>query len=178
MSHPTVELQPYQTEDFLSIKNHDRADAAVMEIFAMMFGFEIRAVDVANSECPLPDLDERTAIVGFSGSMRGSCQIRISVPAATSIASAMLGGAPIDDGDDDSINDAIGELCNMLAGSWKNGVAALSSECALSPPTVISGRDYRVHMSKPSTKLSRRYEFEGHALHFTLYRENSDPGGE
>ena len=62
-------------------------------------------------------------------------------------------------GGDDSINDALGELCNMLAGGWKNEVPGLSSECALSPPTVISGRDYKVHLSKPSVKLSRIYQF-------------------
>ena len=148
------------------------------EIFKMMFDFDIKAMDLPSDACPPPVLDERTAIVkqSFSGAMRGSCQIRISVLAAKSIASAMLGGVPIDD--DDSINDALGELCNMLAGGWKNGVPSLSSACALSPPTVISGHDYKVHMSKPSSKLSRRYRFGAHALHLTLYRENTESAGE
>jgi chemotaxis protein CheX len=174
MSDSAGVLKSYGTEDFLSVENLDRADAVVAEVFEMMFGFDIKVVDLTSHGCPLPDLDERTAIVGFSGSMRGSCQIRISVIAARAIASAMLGGIPIDD-DDDSVNDALGELCNMLAGGWKNCVPSLSSECALSPPTVISGRDYKVHMSKPSAKLSRRYQFDTHMLHLTLYRESVEP---
>ena len=40
----------------------------------------------------------------------------------------------------------------MLAGGWKKTTPGLSSKCVLSPPTVISGRNYKVHMSKPSLK--------------------------
>ena len=166
--------RPYCARDFLAPESLDRADDTVIEIFRMMFGFEIGVVDVPDPNLPRPEPAELTAIVGFSGAMRGSCQIRIGSQAARSIASAMLGGAPIDEGDD-SINDALGELCNMLAGGWKNGISALSSECALSPPTVISGKDYKVHMHKPSVSLSRTYQFEAHALYLTLHCEDIGP---
>ena len=173
---PTSTAPPnsYRTEDLFSPTNVRHADETVTEIFRVMFGFEINAIDSANSDSSSPQQDERTAIVGFSGSMRGSCQIRISSLAARSIASAMLGGAPIDE-EDDAINDALGELCNMLAGGWKNGIPELSSTCALSPPTVISGRNYQIHMSKPSAKLSRTYQFDSHALYLTIYREEKEP---
>jgi chemotaxis protein CheX len=170
MSNSTAELKSYRAEDFLSPENLDLADATVTEIFKLMFGFDIMAVEPPISGVVPIAGSERTAIVGFSGAMRGSCQVRISTIAAQSIASAMLGGVPIDE-DDDSINDALGELCNMLAGGWKNGVPELSSECALSPPTVISGCDYKVHVSKPSINLSRIYQFDAHMLYLTLCRE-------
>ncbi len=166
----SVEPKSYRAEEFLSPHNLDRADATVTEIFNLMFGFDIKAIELVT--LTQIDCDERTAVVGFSGAMRGSCQIRTSTRAAQSIASAMLGGIPIDE-EDDSINDALGELCNMLAGGWKNGVPELSSECALSPPTVISGRNYKVHISKPSVSLSRTYQFNAHTLFLTLYREES-----
>jgi chemotaxis protein CheX len=171
MPDSSAALKSYGAEEFLCGENLNRADVTVTEIFRMMFGFETE-VDETPSSCPTsPETDERTAIVGFSGAMRGSCQVRISSRAAQAIASAMLGGTPIDESDD-SVNDALGELCNMLAGGWKNCIPGLSSECALSPPTVISGRNYRVHMSKPSVKLSRTYRFAGHALHLTLCCED------
>jgi chemotaxis protein CheX len=163
--------KPYHVEEFLSPATLDRADATITEIFSMMFGFDTEVVNTASPCMPSPERGERTAIVGFSGAMRGSCQISMTSQAARSIASAMLGGAPIEEGDE-SINDALGELCNMLAGGWKNGVPGLSSECALSPPTVISGRDYKVHMSKPSVKVSRIYQFDVHALYLTLCCED------
>lgn len=174
MPETNAQLKPYPVEDFLSLENLDRADATVAEIFRMMFGFESEVM-----EPPIPGLssqeaNERTAVVGFSGAMRGSCQIRMTSHAAQAIASAMLGGAPIEEGDD-SINDALGELCNMLAGGWKNDVPGLASECALSPPTVISGRDYKVHMSKPSVRVSRTYKFDVHVLRLTLCCEDIEP---
>jgi chemotaxis protein CheX len=169
----TVEC-PAQIEEFASSENLQRVDTAVKEIFDMMFGLGI----AANPHCPYPrqshESGERTAIVGFSGSMRGSCQIRISRAAAESIASAMLGGALLD-GNDESINDALGELCNMLAGGWKNGIPNLSSECSLSPPTIIAGMDYKIQMSKPSSRLFRTYKFGEHTMDLTLFREEASP---
>jgi|GEM_PF-590383 len=172
MSITSVEPKAYRADQFLSSHNLDRADATVIEIFNLMFGFEIKVIEFAADGEIQAECDERTAVVGFSGAMRGSCQIRTTTCAARSIASAMLGGIPID-AEDDSINDALGELCNMLAGGWKNGVPELSSECALSPPTVIAGRSYKVHVSKPSVNFSRAYRFNSHTLFLTLYREES-----
>jgi chemotaxis protein CheX len=177
MSSSSVALKSYGAEDFLSAENLILADETVVEIFKMMFGLDIAPAELPSSDLPPSELDERTALVGFSGAMRGSCQVRICAQAAKSIASAMLGGMPIED-DDDSIDDALGELCNMLAGGWKNRIPALSSECALSPPTVISGRDYKVHMHKPSLQLTRIYEFESHMLRLTLHREDIAPAQE
>jgi chemotaxis protein CheX len=172
MSNSNVALKSYGVEDFLSAESRDCADKTVIEVFGVMFGFDAKSIQTST---PNPnDLNERTAIVGFSGAMRGSCQIRMSSDGARSITSAMLGGAPVDE-NDESIDDAVGELCNMLAGGWKNHISALSSECALSPPSVISGRHYKVHLSKPSVSITRIYQFDAHELHLTLHREDISP---
>jgi chemotaxis protein CheX len=176
MQEANTVSKPYHVEDFLSPATLKCADATVAEIFGMMFGFEIAVVEASDCSPDPSELDERTAVVGFSGAMRGSCQIRMISQAARSIASAMLGGAPIEE--DDSINDALGELCNMLAGGWKNNVPELSSECALSPPTVISGGNYKVHMSKPSVNVSRLYQFNTYTLQLTLCCEDIEPAAE
>jgi chemotaxis protein CheX len=173
MPHSGALSKPYRTADFLAVESLDRADEAVIEIFHVMFGLEIRPIDPDDVNLS-PQFGERTAIVGFSGPLRGSCQVRIGGVAARSIASAMLGGVPIEE-DDDAINDALGELCNVLAGSWKNAIPGLSSQCALSPPTVISGCDYKVHIPRPSATLSRTYRFDAHTLFLTLNCEDSGP---
>jgi chemotaxis protein CheX len=171
MPETNTVLKTYHVKEFLSPATLTRADATVAEILGMMFGFEAAVVEASDFGLDSPDSDERTAVVGFSGAMRGSCQVRMTSKAAQSIASAMLGGAPIDEGDD-SINDALGELCNMLAGGWKNDTPGLSSECALSPPTVITGRNYKVHTIKPSVKVSRAYQFDVHTFQLTLCCED------
>ena len=169
MSESMFAVKSYGAQEFLSAENGVRADEAVAEVFSMMLGYEILPVnEAAANGC---EANERTAIVGFSGSMRGTCEIRMTTLAACSVASAMLGGTPVVEGDD-SIDDAIGELCNMLAGGWKNRIHTLSSDCALSPPTVISGGDYKVHVRQPSMKLARVYRFDVHTLHLTLHRQD------
>jgi chemotaxis protein CheX len=110
-----------------------------------------------------------TAIVGISGSRRGSFQIRISSSAARTIASAMLGGEHIDE-NDGSIDDALGEICNMIAGGWKNSILVFSG-CTMSPPTVVSGQNYKVHFHKPSLQLVRTYMFSEHTLSLVVYIE-------
>jgi chemotaxis protein CheX len=166
-----VASMSYETEQFLSTANEVRADEAVAEVFSMMLGYEAKAVEAMPLAPNTGDAYGRTAIVGFSGSMRGSCELRMDSLAARAVCSAMIGDTSIEE--DESIDDAIGELCNMLAGGWKNRVPTLLSSCALSPPTVISGRSYKVHMSSPSAKFSRAYQFDVHTLHLTLHREES-----
>ena len=174
MSVHTISLISSAPEEFASPKSVERLDATVIEIFDMMFGLAIAAdIDGSAPFQATSDLDIRTAIVGFSGSMRGCCQVRVGKVAAESIASAMLGGASLD-GDDQPINDALGELCNMLAGGWKNGIPDLASGCSLSPPTIIAGFAYKIQMSKPSTKLCRVYRFGKHELDLTLVIDESN----
>jgi chemotaxis protein CheX len=165
-----MDLKSSAAEVFLSPASIECIDASVVEVFSMMFGFAIEAVQSPETDPDASGLDERTAVIGFGGRVRGSFQVRISFLAARAIASAMLGGAPVDD--DASIADALGELCNMIAGGWKNAIP-IFSECTLSPPTVISGQDYKLHFHRPSMKLLRAYRFDDHTLNLTLHCELS-----
>ena len=94
--------------------------------------------------------------------------------AAAAVATAMLGGVPTEDAD--SLDDAVGEIANMIAGGWKDRIPTLSSNCNISPPTVITGRAYKVHMSRPSVKIIRCYNFGESYLFLTLRREDVSAG--
>ncbi len=156
------------SEKFLSDGNHRLADEAVFEVFASMLGMPITLTE---PQLPVPsEGEERTAIVGYAGAMRGFCEIQLNQAATSAVASAML-GTPVDD--ECSLDDAIGELANMIGGGWKDRVPTLSSQCALSPPTIIMGRDYKVHTSRPSDRLTRTYQFGDHLLFLTLRREHA-----
>ena len=155
----------YSTQEFLSLENLTFADEAVASVFGMMLGLTAEAVSCPEAQPGGPF--ERAAIVGFSGSLRGSCELRLSGMAARAVTAAMLGGAPVEEGNE-SIDDAIGELCNMVAGGWKNRIEGLASTCSLSPPTVISGCNYKVHISSAATKLARTYRFNDQTLQLTL----------
>ena len=166
MSELLLETKPYTMEEFLSNRNYTLADETVAEIFRTLLGLNVRTLPPSETYIPAAD-NGRTAIVGFSGAMRGYCGVRLTSPAACSIASAMLGGVLMEEGDE-SIDDGVGEICNMIAGGWKNRIPELSSRCSLSPPTVISGRDYKVHTVKPSVTIVRLYAFDEHTIQVVL----------
>ncbi len=167
MSDLLLETKPYRMEDFLSNQNYELADETVAEIFRTLLGLNARRLPTSETNTPSTLENGRTAIVGFSGAMRGYCGVRLSSAAACSIASAMLGGMPMEEGDE-SIDDGVGEICNIIAGGWKNRIPELSSRCSLSPPTVISGRDYKVHTVKPSVTVVRVYAFDEHVIQVVL----------
>jgi chemotaxis protein CheX len=159
----------YTSEEFLSEENIHRADETVFEVFAQMLGLEVSAIP---PPVPEPGVgDERTALVGYSGAMRGCCEVQMNAGAAAAVASAMLGGMPVDD--EASLDDAVGEICNMIGGGWKDRVPSLASLCSISPPTVITGRAYKVHMSRPSLKVARAYRFGEHVVFLVIRREDT-----
>ena len=65
---------------------------------------------------------------------------------------------------DDTVQDAIGEICNMLAGAWKGKVPELAAHCGLSVPAVITGCDYNLHVQAPEFQLHHVYRFDEDAL--------------
>jgi chemotaxis protein CheX len=109
-----------------------------------------------------------TAMVGLTGELRGVLMFSCGEASAVAIASKMLGVSMKEP--DDQTPDAVGEVCNMIAGSFKNKVLGLSEHCALSPPSVITGTDYRLHRQKSKAKESVRVTltFESAPIYVSL----------
>ena len=63
--------------------------------------------------------------------------------------------------------DAVGEICNMVAGNFKNKISGMGDGCMLSVPTVITGGDYSVH-SMVNENLRTVFLFEGEPVILTL----------
>jgi len=84
-----------------------------------------------------------TGMVGFAGTYSGVISIHCPVNLAMKITSSMLG---MECGEvNDDLNDAIGEIANMLGGSVKLVLSKGGLDVKLSIPTVISGEDYTVN---------------------------------
>jgi chemotaxis protein CheX len=60
--------------------------------------------------------------------------------------------------------DAVGEVCNMVAGNFKNKLVGLSEHCMLSVPTVITGADYCLHSLADGGSLEVVLIFEGEPI--------------
>jgi chemotaxis protein CheX len=137
-------------------------DASVEEVFRMMLGVDCRRVTAGGPR----DAESVTAVVGFGGLLSGACVLSTGRAAALDIAGHMAGMefAEIDD----TVKDAIGEICNMLAGAWKGKVPELAANCGLSVPAVITGRDYKLHVQAPEFQLHHWYAFGNSSFSVTI----------
>jgi chemotaxis protein CheX len=137
-------------------------EKATCEVFEIMLG-----TSLGNAVEGSPHFGaDFTAMVGLAGSPCGVVGLRTSSESARRMAAKMLGS------DEASVNenvqDAFGEICNMVAGSFKAKIADLGDGCALSVPTVISGKDYALHSLANGERFEVTFSFEGNPLGVTL----------
>jgi chemotaxis protein CheX len=130
---------------------------AMQEVFELMLN---RPLKIPVVPPPAEGLDI-TAMVGLAGDLCGTFTLRCSARSAARMASHMLGTDPEKSGPE--MWDAVGEICNMVAGNFKNKIRGLGDGCMLSVPTVIAGADYKIH-SLVSDNISATFLFEGEPI--------------
>jgi chemotaxis protein CheX len=136
-------------------------ELSAREVFELMLGCQLQPLE----EVPSSGLDI-TSMVGLAGQLCGVMSIRASKESAALMAFKMLGSET--DKDSQEVRDAFGEVCNMVAGNFKNKVSGLGEGCMLSVPTVISGNDYSLHSLADSPPLEVRLQFENMPLIISL----------
>ncbi len=141
----------------------ERIDQSVADCFERMLNLPC----LVTQSGPLLGTIIEAKIV-FSDGTSGSCVVEASVPAADRLTDALLGSEA--DWDDDILDDAIGELCNIVAGGWKSRLPAGAQLCELSVPEIrrrTPGQPPR-EIRPDRRELTRRYEFDGHQFSVTL----------
>lgn len=139
---------------------------AVDEVFRLMMGTSCKPVDEI-----LPEGQETiTAVIGLAGVMSGVCVLRCGTETALRMAECMVGARPADL--DAMVKDAIGEVCNMIAGAWKGKHSLLASGCMLSTPAVVTGTNYQLHMQQQEFRMDRGYCFEEHSVSISIICES------
>lgn len=132
---------------------------------------EVFEIMVATSLTPASANDQRragvTAMLGFAGAPCGVFSVRCPWDAAAAIAARMLGASP-EELAPDQVCDALGEICNMVAGSIKTRLHNAGAGCMMSTPTVVRGVDYEVRCMACDRGFSIVMEFDGQAVSFHL----------
>jgi chemotaxis protein CheX len=143
---------------------HDRGrwteqiDGTVAAVFEQMLGLSCAVAK--QSGAGEPDI---SAKVLFSGAMQGCCVVEFPVAAARRLTDRFLGTAErtAELWDRAMVEDAVGELCNMIAGGWKSGLGSQNSGCELSLP-IMRRAVGQVELSGcGGTKVRRVYGFDG-----------------
>ena len=134
---------------------------ATTEVFSMMVGAAVVAPGTAN--CPVQAYV--TGVIGITGAVNAVFSLRCSDNAAITIASQML-GLSRDESAAQKL-DAVGEICNIVAGHFKLNIG-YGEKCQLTVPTVIIGGNYRIHSVAAGERLEFPMMYEGEPLWFAL----------
>jgi len=112
---------------------------ATNEIFSSMVMMEVSVKgDVQSTLAPLEN--SITGVIGLAGTHKGVLAMHFPNPVAMAITGSFL-GMDVDEINED-VEDAVGELANMLGGSVKSILSAKGRDIDLSLPSVISGKNY------------------------------------
>ena len=122
----------------------DDVFGAVYGIFQSMLGVEPQLHSTQRTNNALKNAGV-AAIVSYAGEHEGTVIFTCGRPLATTLAELMLmdeGLAP----DGPEVDDAMGEIGNMIAGQIKNLICDRGNEVQLSIPVIIHDGDYRLQV--------------------------------
>lgn len=130
------------------------ADVAVLvdEIWLTTLGLATHRLD-PKTKLPV-EAETLDGIINITGGWQATVALQVPKTLASRIASVMFrldGETPTTE----DMQDAIGELTNMLGGNIK---ALLAGDCHLSLPAVVEGRGYTVRV--PTSHVVERFAFE------------------
>lgn len=137
-------------------------ESAAVEVFEMMAGVRLDPIQITTEE---PQGD-RTAMVGMAGALCGMTSVRCNAETARKLATLMVDAEAAKN--PATVGDALGELCNMIAGNFKSKISSLNDRCMLSVPTFISGEDYVLQPATPSEGFNVALLYDGGQVWITL----------
>lgn len=116
-----------------------RLATSVQEIFSTMVMMPVNSVD-EKSEVNNPLINSITAIIGYTGVRKGLLAVHMPLNVAFAVTSSFL-MMNVNELNED-VEDAIGELANMIGGEVKNILSNGGKDIDLSVPSTISGQSY------------------------------------
>lgn len=153
-----------------------RVTTAVAKVFSTMLDMEAtfiaseeRAVHKEGSddidgplaapalESPHPTV---VGIVGFVGDLDGVFYFHLDEPLSMRVASSFLGMTEeeVNEEGPETINDVMGELSNMIGGSFKNLMDEDGFDCRMTLPAIMRGTN--VSIEAPAAAVRRLFRFE------------------
>ena len=123
---------------------------AVGEVFRTMLNFDTRSIpfeaDAMSSEAHI------AGSVGFIGAMTGVVYIYSTAGFARTMTGRMLGMQEREIEGDEMVNDAVGELANMIVGSLKSNLVERGLACVLTIPSIVRGSNFSIEATSSTTR--------------------------
>ncbi|UFS68681.1 chemotaxis protein CheX [Geomonas sp. RF6] len=118
---------------------------ATQDTFKSYMGTDIYAGKVEKKIDPVGS--DVVGIIGVAGDRVGYILFATEMPSAVQVAKELL---MLEDADEDSINDAVGEITNNIAGVFKSKYHEQYGSVALGLPLVVSGRIRPINEQPPA----------------------------
>ena len=150
-----ADVGPYMIADLEGL-----VTSAVTELFSTMLGTNMLPASLepgfGNGEAHI------AGSVGFVGRLSGMVYVFTTVSFARRITATFLGLQEAEIEGDEMINDAMGEMANMLVGHMKSRLSDRGMPCMLTIPSVVRGSHFSVEATTST---------EGHIYSF-VFGEN------
>lgn len=150
--NPSVCRQLGISEDELIKQIH----ADVQGIFSSMVGIEDLLHIPIQVDLKTHFNDCITAMVGFAGLYNGLLSVHVPQSLAMTFTSNML-GMEVEEINED-VNDALGEIANMIGGCFKHHLSRDGHEVKLSTPSVVAGKEYVISSGTAEDTLSLLFD--------------------
>lgn len=147
--------------------------SATEEVFDTMLALPLQAHAPVTGPLEVPA--NVVATVAFAGHRRGLVVVYSSLAAARQITSSML-GIPVHEVNGE-VPDAMGEIANMVAGTFRNRLAAVEPSSDISVPTVTIGTDFSTLYSSAVFRSRCPFDMQGEPLSVELILTGDQVGG-
>lgn len=132
-------------------------DQTVLQVFQTMLSLEASPGAGSTNAPRATEFSGMSGSVGLSGKVNGIVYTTFSEQTARHVAEKILGS----DVGELEVDDAVGELTNVVSGNLKSRLCDLGFNCTLSIPSVVRGESIRVSVKNATLGISNEYTLEG-----------------
>ena len=132
-------------------------------------------LDLQPADTPLPvssGVQRWSGCIALSGDWRGAVTVSCLEPMAK-LAAASMFGMDVSEATAAEIQDAIGEVANMIGGQTK---MVLGGSCALGLPVVIEGQTFEATVPHSHTVAQLHFLCDGHPVEVTILGADATGG--
>jgi chemotaxis protein CheX len=156
---------------------------ALSSVFSTSLGLPVRLLEpappgrfVAPSPATAPVITQVVGSVGFFGELNGVIYLCFEEVFARLCTGNMLGldGAEVLAMGEEPVNDAIGEITNMVVGAFKNGLCDAGFPCKLTIPTILRGSNVSIGPISTVRRHTFGFESAGHLIEADLLIKAAD----
>lgn len=117
-----------------------------------------------------------TGTVGFIGKLTGIIYIFMNLPFAEKLTCKLLDMDPseLDSESNETVNDALGELTNMIVGTFKNELSDKGFECRMTIPSILRGSNYTIEPVEVALRRIYQFECEGSSFVIDILMKEED----